>query len=104
MPVRQRRHLVDIEISRAFDRRKSSELKNRIPEAEQSKRKPDALVPGNAAKTVAQRLAHRIEQHHHDVTGAEPEHRVPSRQTREHERAAALTNQAPVAIEWPVNK
>src|ERR1700730_2030095 len=93
-----------MEIRRVLDGSEGGKLKNGVGKTEQDKRQPDTFEAGDAAKSIAQRLAHRIEKHHDRVSAAKSEERIHSRQTGEHEPGEWLTNQSPVPTERPVNK
>ena len=122
-----------IELRRCAHGREGRELKDRIGEAEQRERQPDALEAHDAAEPVPQRETDRIEEQHQRVAGAESEQRnecaepssgIVAQQkftVRVRRRDVAdiltqrrsaflcgrlqpLTNQSPVAVERPVNE
>ena len=77
--------MVQVEIGRIPDGRKSGELKNEITKSKKDEGEPDPFEARDATKTVAERPPDRIKKHQQRISAAEPKQRIYSREAREHE-------------------
>src|ERR1041385_7990663 len=75
-PLRQRRNLLQTEISRALNRGERSELKHEIGKSESREYQPDALEASQTAQPIAQCELHWIEEHQERVARGQSEERI----------------------------
>src|SRR5215212_9914796 len=82
-PRSRRRDLTEIQVRHPVQRSEGRKLENRVGEAEDDERHPDAFETEDAAEPVPEGQADRVEKEEDPISGKHPEPRVDARNTRQ---------------------